>query len=324
MHYFDPFGRTDPDALLTDPLIIIRDKAFLFWDQEPYHPEIHNSTINWFCANFNVTSQKTKVTFVTSEKDSANVNALADTYGFNTSYYFFNAWASLDWFRGYNRMFIMPEFKNRDITNTFICKNRVVSGKREHRIDLITNLATYNLLKNNNVSFPATCPYSGEEMHIEGINLPLIIGNEESGNIPNESYKISLWGESKNSLLDVVTETVYNEKTLHLTEKIFKPIVMQMPFILVGAQHNLAYLKSYGFKTFSDCWSEDYDHQPNDTRIESITKILIELDNLSLKEKAQLQRHLTPIVEHNFNWFYSKEFENLLWKEITTMTSIWK
>jgi hypothetical protein len=178
-------------------------------------------------------------------------------------------------------------------------------------------------VQNNKISFPAVCPYSNEEMHIDGVALPLTLGNEEANNIPNESYKISLWEESKNCLLDIVTETVFNEQTLHLTEKTFKPIVMQMPFILVGAQYNLEYLRSYGFKTFSDFWSEDYDNESNDTRIESIVDTINGINNLALKEKTQLQKHLAPIVEYNFNWFYSNEFEELLWKELTNMTDTW-
>lgn len=323
MSYFDPFGRTDPEALCIKPLITARDATFLFWDQEPFYPEIHNDTISWFYETFYIDYQKTKVTFVTSEKNSSNVNALADTYGFDTSYYFFHGWASLDWFRGYNRTFIIPEFKDREIDVAFICKNRVVSGKREHRIKLVTELATHDLINNNHVSFPAVCPYSNENMHINNTKLPLVIGNEDPDNIPNESYKISLWAESQHSLVDVVTETVYEEQTLHVTEKIFKPIVMQMPFLLVGARYNLEYIRSYGFKTFSEFWCEDYDNEDNETRIQSIVKILKDLTDMSHKEKAQIQKHLVPIVEHNFNWFYGNGFENLLWDELTTMTKKW-
>jgi hypothetical protein len=325
IHYFDPFGRTDPDALQVTPLIIERNKAFLIWDQEPFYPSIHNDTIDWFLETFiNKNQPRSEVVFVTSEKDSTNVNSLCSKHGFNKSYYFFNAWAALDWYRGYNRTFLLPAYKDRNITNTFICKNRVVSGKRKHRLDLLKSLAKNNLIQNNKVSFPAVCPYSNEKMHVDGVDLPLMLGNETPGAVPNESYKISLWKESENSLLDVVTETVYSEWTSHLTEKIFKPIVMQMPFILVGSQNNLEYLRSYGFKTFNDFWNEDYDFQENTHRIESITKVLTDLNSLSIKEKSQLQKHLAPIVEHNFNWFYSKEFEALLWKELQTMVNAWQ
>ena len=56
MHYFDPFGRTDIDALHVAPLIMGRDMAFLFWDQEPFYTNTntntHNETIDFFHKNF--------------------------------------------------------------------------------------------------------------------------------------------------------------------------------------------------------------------------------------------------------------------------------
>jgi len=354
MHYFDPFGRTDKDALCVKPYIDSRKKIFLFWDQEPFFNEdIHTNTIEYFYQNFiphktidinvpfrNIGFKKTpnakygnyykvpplhliEKVFITSEKNSINVNNICNKYDFEQQYYFFHGWAALDWYRGYNRSFIIPKYKNRLIKNTFISPNRVVSGKRQHRIELFKNMIKHDLLKNNKVSFPKICPYSNETFDIDGVDLPLVFDNEVGGKIPNESYKVSLWEQSKNSLLYIVTETIYHEQTLHLTEKIFKPIVMQMPFILVAPKYSLEYLRSYGFKTFGDFWSEDYDNQNNNKRLESITNLLIDLNNLSLKEKIQLQKHITPIVEHNFNWFYSNKFEDLLWTELSNMIKKW-
>jgi hypothetical protein len=98
---------------------------------------------------------------------------------------------------------------------------------------------------------------------------------------------------------------------------------MQIPFLLVAPKHSLDYLRSYGFKTFNDFWSEDYDHQDNDIRIKSIASILKGLDDMSVKEKQQLQKHLVPVVEHNYNWFYSNEFEQSLWSELNGMIKRW-
>ena len=52
MHYFNPIGRTDIDALHVVPLIGERDMAFLFWDQEPFYTNTHNETIDFFHASF--------------------------------------------------------------------------------------------------------------------------------------------------------------------------------------------------------------------------------------------------------------------------------
>jgi len=354
MHYFHPFGSTSICDLKSLPVIYNqRKKLFLFWDQEPLYLDIHKKTIDSIANIFiNVTTDvhcppklnitlpfdnikpipgkfssipktHTESIIITSEKNSKNVDTICNKYGLSSTYYFFHGWAALDWFRGYNRTFLIPEYKDRNITNTFISPNRIVSGKRNHRTELLKLLVKNKAINNNKISFPLICPYSNQKVTIPNVELPLVFENEEANNIPNESYKISLWNQSKNSLLYVITETVYNEETLHLTEKTFKPIVMQMPFILVGTKHSLEYLRSYGFKTFGEFWNEDYDNQSNNERLVSIAKLLKELDNLSFKEKQQLQKYTTPIVEHNFNWFYSNNFEKLLWKELTSIIKQW-
>ena len=347
MHYFHPFGRTDIESLTVQPLIGKRDVCFLFWDQEPFYNEYiqHKNTIQDFnlkyvhhevfkkCKNITYNPKyykKTnigiknlsKVHFVTSEKNSKSVVELCKEHEYIYDYYFFHGWAALDWYRGYNRTNLIPNYIDREITNTFISPNRVVGGNRYHRIDLFKSMVKNNLIENNKISFPKVCPYSGEEIEIKGVELPLVFENDTDVS-SNISSKINLWEQSKNSLLQVVTETVYEQETLHLTEKIFKPIVMQMPFVLVGAKNNLEYLRSYGFKTFGEFWDESYDNMENDQRIDAVTKLLVDLNSLSVKEKTQLKKHLVPTVEHNFNWFYSQEFENLLWKELTTMMKAW-
>jgi hypothetical protein len=46
-----------------------------------------------------------------------------------------------------------------------------------------------------------------------------------------------------------------------------------MPFVIVGTQGSLKYLRSYGFKTFGDLWDESYDDEPDDSkRIEKIAQ----------------------------------------------------
>jgi hypothetical protein len=59
------------------------------------------------------------------------------------------------------------------------------------------------------------------------------------------------------SFLHIVNETVVDKQ--HLTEKIFKPIVLKQPFVLMGGQGTLQYLRDYGFKTFKKWFDEDYD-----------------------------------------------------------------
>jgi hypothetical protein len=118
----------------------------------------------------------------------------------------------------------------------------------------------------------------------------------------------------------VITETVYTGQRNHLTEKTFKPIVMQQPFIVLSCAHSLEYLRMYGFKTFDDIWDESYDQETDDAvRVKKVADVLKSLNDLSTAEKAQIHRACTSIVEHNFNHFYYGGFENILWSEMTNL-----
>jgi hypothetical protein len=107
-------------------------------------------------------------------------------------------------------------------------------------------------------------------------------------------------------LFHVVTETIFYDEKLHLTEKIFKPIVARRPFFLVGAPGNLAYLKSYGFKTFDHWVDESYDSETEpDQRLVKIVNELDKLCKLSESELMQMYEEMQEILEYNFNWFYT-------------------
>ena len=108
------------------------------------------------------------------------------------------------------------------------------------------------------------------------------------------------------ALWHVVTETIFYDEKLHLTEKIFKPIVAQRPFILVSAPNNLKYLKSYGFQTFSKWIDESYDQELDpDQRIIKIVNETEKLCNLTRQQLEQMHYDMKETLEYNFNWFYT-------------------
>lgn len=330
LHWFDPFGSTSiKDIVNLPPIEGIADHRIVFWDQEPLHLDI-------FCDFFDLFQTiywPGPTSVVTSEKNSDNVKFVCDKYGLESAYYFFHAWAALDWYRGYDRSFLIKPWYQRQITKTFVCPNNIIGGKRIHRILLLRELQKNNLIANNLISFPKVCPYEKTpiediciknhiEFEMQEIGLPLKLDDFDDYNF--NSHRIDIWGAAEVTLLQVVTETVYSGTRSHLTEKTFKPIVMQQPFVLISCQGSLEYLRSYGFCTFGNFWDEDYDHANDDDRVAVVAKLLKDLDNLSLREKKQLQQHLAPVIEHNVKWFYSKEFENLLWKELCGMMRIFE
>jgi hypothetical protein len=270
---------------------------------------------------------------VTSERDSEIVDQVCNIYGWKPYYYFFHGWAALDWFRGYHRSFLMPPPEQRYINYSFISPNRIIGGKRDHRVLLMYHLLEHNRPKAH-ISFPKSCPAEGTSIFDIAKNFqdqyPDIIQRFTQAQLPwnfsgetdhpMHSCQLSLFKESAQSLLYVVTETVAHGQRLHLTEKIFKPICLRMPFVLSSTQGSLKYLRSYGFQTFGNIWDESYDDEIDDTRrIEKIATLLKNIDSKSIEEKNKLFRACHATVEHNYNHFYGGEFEKILWRELTTM-----
>jgi hypothetical protein len=126
--------------------------------------------------------------------------------------------------------------------------------------------------------------------------------------------------EAQDSLVYVPTETVYFGRRTHITEKTFKAIALEMPFVLVAPAGSLEYLKEYGFQTFDGILDESYDIETDDMRrVERVVKLLKDLDNLSVREKQQIHHACLPRVEHNYNYFYRGGLSNILWTELVGM-----
>jgi hypothetical protein len=261
------------------------------------------------------------------------VEKLCEQYGWQSHYYFYHGWACQDWFRGYDKTFLIPRAKNRHPTRTFMSPNRIVGGMRDHRVLFLYNVFKQDL-EDNHISVPRICP--AENVDITSIaqkyanvyqdiatvfdqtKLPRMFTGESTQEMT--SCWLTNFSEAADSLVYVPTETVYFGKRLHLTEKTFKAIALEMPFVLVAPAGSLEYLRSYGFKTFAGIFDESYDEETDDIlRIERVTKLLKELNDLSVTERQKIHQACLPIVEHNFEHFYGQGFSNILWDELLNM-----
>jgi hypothetical protein len=90
--------------------------------------------------------------------------------------------------------------------------------------------------------------------------------------------------------------------------------------MLLAAPGNLAYLRSYGFKTFEDIIDESYDliQDPNQ-RTEAVVEQIAWYCALSAEEKKAVIEAIAPIVEYNFHHFYG-EFKHIITRELLDNT----
>jgi hypothetical protein len=335
--YHDPFGSSDPNSLYNNRSSDDMEKSFIyFFDQEPLILDLHQATFDRVdqnnVAKFKPWNRKTGA-IVVSETASDNIDYICKQRNLQPFYYFFHGWAALDWYRGYDRTFLITPWTNRKIRKTFFSANRIIGGLRQHRVLMLYHFARLDVM-DNWISASAVCPVENMPIGeiathyqdrypdivdvVNKIDLPRLFPEED---IPRMS---SCWLDQfepcAESLVYHVTETVYTERKLHLTEKSFKPIALGMPFILTATAGSLAYLRGYGFQTFGEFWDESYDLEIDDfVRAEKVAAVLKQLDDLSDEKKQELFRACWPVIEHNWNWFYQGGLESVLWTELTNM-----
>jgi hypothetical protein len=222
-----------------------------------------------------------------SEKNSSDINLFKNNL-YIPVHFWSNAITSRYWYLHYKHL-----QKNTAInTKRFGCYIRDISGTRKYRKNLLKFLESIQ----NQVYCPA-------------LQTDELISSNASASIP--------WPDHTKFDIQVIPETIFNTKKVHLTEKTFKPIVMYQPFILFASPNSLKYIQDYGFKTFSNIWDESYDSEPNaKIRFEKATKLIRKIARLKDKDYKILLKKTTNIINFNRKHFYSKKFENRLLDEL--------
>jgi hypothetical protein len=340
--YLMPYGSTEPENIerLMNELGFWpgdRGPLFVLYDQEPILGEFNFKLLDHVCNNY---LHGDRFILVTTEKDSETVELIRQRYNCPVIYYFHHVFAAHDWYRGIQFDSRLVEPAKRKLKKKYISFNRLTSNLRVYRSLFISEIIEREILDQGYVSYNDTCPDGGTYQenlqqavnkkliaqtvadqavaNINSIQLPLRIDYRDEKLIPNSSFVLSAVPETQESFVYVVTETCYWEHKCHLTEKIFKPIVSRMPFVLVGPAHNLAYLRSYGFRTFGDFWDEGYDDIEDPMlRMQSIGRLLESICQRTLLELEHTLAQIQEILDHNYRLFYSQEFIDGCWSELT-------
>lgn len=342
--YFYPFGSTS----LNDLKIGFRESEnfrdiskfknhVIFYDQEPLFEnsdKILNG--NWFQSDnalkILANSEHSKL-----KKELCKKNSYLDWY------YFYHGFAALDWYRDFRYL----ENVELGFNKAFLSLNRLVTRDRSYRLALVSEILERDLKDHGHVSLHLNDVGYGtwkEEISNPETKIPkeflpkidqqlskltssLIVDHE---NVPG--YASADTGSDamvlyQSGLFHVVSETIFYYDKLHLTEKIFKPIVSRRPFLLVAAPGNLAYLRSYGFKTFDRWIDESYDQEPDHTkRIQKIVDQLEYLSGLSKNDLRNLQEDMKDTVNYNFHHFFGnfkKIIVNEMLDNLDTCVRVW-
>jgi len=113
---------------------------------------------------------------------------------------------------------------------------------------------------------------------------------------PNIEYKKTF----DECFVCIINETRFAQPTANFSEKIVDAINYRKPFIVVAPPKTLEYIKKFGFKTFNEYWSENYDNIENhNLRMLEIFKLIDEINNKSLDELNVIYRDMLTILDYN-------------------------
>ena len=238
-----------------------------------------------------------------SERNSPEVALFKDNH-FHAVHYFYHGLIARDWFRHWKHYSMSRGEQSKRLG--MYCRD--ASGSRAYRLDLIKKLIPYH----NDLHFEIQSPILNIEQM--GLRQYFKVSDTEYSSdssatiVPEDCQKFDI---------QIVPETLFNTQKTHLTEKVFKPIVMQQPFIIAGCPGSLEYLRSYGFHTFDSLWDESYDKETDSkkrmAKIMEVVEYITHLDEDTYRKKMDYAQN---IAIRNQRHFFSQRFENELLGEL--------
>jgi hypothetical protein len=302
-HIFTELGNNDPRLLVdTSDIPHVFDRLtyqkLIFHDQEPI---LFNSFKNaWLNKIHFVNRLETNHILSNSEKNSIEKDELLKQSGWHDFYWFSNGFLSLEWYRFYRYAKYLENCWNP--TKNFSSYNRILPD-RLHRLEIANHLYNHypnQIILSRHFGDDATDNLFVNTTNIKSKNLSYTIHDKDF----------------IDSFCHVITERIFYEDRIHLTEKTFRPIICCRPFILASSPGSLQYLKDYGFKTFSDFWSEDYDNiTDHNKRLYAILNIIDYIGSLTHSQMIDLLHSMKEILIYNRNHFYN-QFEKNITKEL--------
>jgi len=348
-HYYYPFGSTNPEDIqqsLTRGVnpyrppetlayrLAVHCNKVLFFDQEPLSEQAISRYVSRWNPTFTRISpgerNQAGATIIANSEVSDFKNAILAENQWIDWYYFFHGFLALYWYNDFQYFDIQ---KTACFDKVFINYNNLVRKDRSYRLSLVSELLNRRLSSKGLISLPLTdeqhgsianelndpytqlSPYFKNQIERNILTLPASLTIDKHNVSGSDSATMNLVANQR-AFWHVVSETNFYHAKLHLTEKIFKPIVSFRPFILACAPGNLKYLRSYGFQTFGKWIDESYDLEPDhDKRILMIVDQVERLAKLSEQEQKDMFEDMQPVLEHNFNHFYG-DFKKIIVNEM--------
>lgn len=201
------------------------------------------------------------------------------------------------------------KFEPSQDKNLFMCLNRV---PKPFRLQMVATLFHRGLDQYGKISYTdggntgiwfnmkdptiaETCEYISKHRPEQLLDTDTMEFNL-ADTLPLEMYS--------NTFMYLNTETFGSPGTVFFSEKVFKPLFVGMPFVLLGNPGSLDQLHQMGYYTFNQWWDESYDHEYDlSKRIHMICDIIEKLSVLNTDQLIDLRKQMKPVLQHNRDRF---------------------
>lgn len=288
-HIFVVFNIYDKNYFLSNlPFYLeLQDKGMkvVVWHFAEYYPEHHPSVYG-----------KLPIFHITN------------WFWFNEVFRHMDGWLSFR--RGNN--FVFHKFNYSKVAN----KNKLalvpIGRLRRHREQLLEKITPllpkliYSCV-GKNILLPRNVDFEHQFNLWEYENLNLINDRYFNPDWYNHTY-FSLVSETCITRQKFSYNKNNDDAALFITEKTFKPIMYQHPFMIHGQPLLLSYLKSLGFETFENLFDESYDQiDDNEKRLDKIIENTVKLDSTVYKNIACYDKLTEEKIQHNWNHFFNNQ-----------------
>lgn len=326
MRYFWPFGTTKHLMANLNPIQdgqfrgLLGPLVLFHYDQEPIYQDDIETIKD---AMWMTRPHRFPRLLANSERSHLKRQVLKECDSLDW-YFFYHGFAALDWYRDANYL-----RGDNHLSHAFISLNHHTTNLRSYRLALTARLIKHGIMDHGIVSLHTDAEHIRNEIDSDHTylsayskelierflltrNLPLIADRFDISGTASADFGYLDYRLRRTAAFSLVNETVFYHDKLHLTEKIFQPIVCSRPFILAGAAGNLQYLKSYGFQTFANWIDERYDEEPDpDIRMDMIVAQLERLCSLSISQLRSMLQDMQPVLDHNKKHFFG-EFRRII------------
>lgn len=122
------------------------------------------------------------------------------------------------------------------------------------------------------------------------------------------------------TIFSLVSESEYEEGVLFVTEKTWKPVSSNHPFLIFGNPGVLEYLKSLGYETYPELFDENYDSMDYHNKLYHIRGTLEKYTSIYFTEYFDIYNSVRDKIMYNRGLFFNRDMSNQLEKLINFIT----